>query len=77
VRIYRQQLVNVIARIRIVGAPAVGPDSGRAKPPLAGAQDDAEWFVVENEWQARHVAPMQVVRRYRGKANAGPFGVSS
>ena len=77
VRIDRQQLVDVVARIRIVSAPAVGPDPGRANSPLAGAQNDAEWFVVENEWQTRHVAPMQVVRRYRGKAIAGPLAARS
>lgn len=77
VRIDRQQLVDVVARIRIVSAPAVGPDPGRANSPLAGAQNDAEWFVVENERQTRHVAPMQVVRPYRGKANVGPLEVNT
>jgi hypothetical protein len=58
-----QPLVDVISRLGVVGAPAVRPDTGRARQTLSGAEDDADWFVVEYERKTGHA-------RCKGKAEA-------
>jgi hypothetical protein len=55
--------MDVIARIGVIIAPAIGPYPGRPQFALAGSEDDAERFVVEYQGQTRHAAPLQVVRR--------------
>jgi hypothetical protein len=59
----RQPLVDVISRFGVVGAPAVRPDTGRARQTLSRAEDDADWFVVEYERKTGHAS-------CRGKAGA-------
>ena len=54
VRVDRQVPVHVIPHFGVVVAPAVGPDPRRAQRPLAGAEDDAEGFVVENYGETCH-----------------------
>jgi hypothetical protein len=46
--LYREMLVGVVIAVRLVRAPAVGPDLGRAQQLPASAQDDTEGLVVEN-----------------------------
>ena len=59
-RIYREVPMRVIAVLPFVREPAIGPDLGRAQHLLAGAQDDADRFVVEDEREAGHATlPVQ------------------
>jgi hypothetical protein len=53
-RIDRQPLVDVVAGLGIIGAPAVRPDARRPRETLSRAQDDADWFVVEDERKTGH-----------------------
>jgi hypothetical protein len=50
-----------VGGIRLVGAPTVGPDPCRAQQLPAGAQDDAEGFVFEDQGQACHGDAFPVV----------------
>jgi hypothetical protein len=38
----------------LVGAPAIGPNACGPQQLTTGAQDNAEWFFIEYQWQARH-----------------------
>ena len=49
VRIDGQVTVHVVPGFAIVVAPAVRPDPGRARRPLARTQNDAEGFVVQQQ----------------------------
>ena len=53
-RVDGQSLVHVVSRIGIIGAPAVRPDACRSGKMLAGAQDDPDRFVVEDERKTGH-----------------------
>jgi len=57
----RKVLVWMIHGIRLVGAPAVGPNPGRAEQLLASAQDDTKWLFVENQGQTCHRAVLPAV----------------
>jgi hypothetical protein len=59
----RQPLVDVISRLGVVGAPAVGPNTGRARQTLSRAENDADGFVVEDERKTGHTG-------CKGKAEA-------
>jgi len=60
-----QPLVDVISRLGVVGAPAVRPNTGRARQTLSGAENDADWFIVEDERKTGHAS-------CKGKAGAKP-----
>jgi hypothetical protein len=52
--VHRQALMDVIARIGVVIAPAISPNARRPELSLSGSQDDAERLVVEYQGQTRH-----------------------
>jgi hypothetical protein len=64
--------MRVVIAVRLVRAPTVGPDLGRAEELPAGAQDDSEWLVVENQRQACHVSPLPVAGRSAAEARGPP-----
>ena len=66
-RIHGQALVDVIPRLGIVGAPTVRPDTGRARHALAGAQNDTERLVVDEQWETGHAADLGKVRATRAR----------
>lgn len=50
----REMPVNVIARLGIVGAPAIRPDLRVSQGALSCPQDDAQRLVIDDEWQTGH-----------------------
>jgi hypothetical protein len=51
-----QPLVDVISRLGVVGAPAVRPNTGRARQTLSRAENDANGFVAEYERKTGHAS---------------------
>jgi hypothetical protein len=49
-----EPLVHMVSGLGVIGAPAVRPDARRPRETLAGAQDDADWLVVEDERKTGH-----------------------
>ena len=45
---YGEMLVGMVAGIRLIGAPAVGPNPSRTQQLPTRTQDDTEGLVVEN-----------------------------
>jgi hypothetical protein len=49
-----EPLMHVVSRLGVIGAPAVCPDARRPRETLSRTQDDADWFVVEDERKTGH-----------------------
>jgi len=49
-----ESLVHVVPGLGVIGAPAVRPNTGRARETLSRAQDDADWLVTEDERKTGH-----------------------
>jgi hypothetical protein len=64
--------MDVISRIGVIIAPAIGPYPGRPQFALAGSEDDAERFVVEYQGQTRHASTVVGCASLTVKAIAGP-----
>ncbi len=58
-----ESLVHVVPGLGVIGAPAVRPNTGRARETLSRAQDDADWLVTEDERKTGHAG-------CKGKAEA-------
>ena len=53
-RIHRETTVHGIARFRVIVAPTVRPDPGRAQRARTGAENDAKRLVIQYKRQTGH-----------------------